>query len=494
MPLKSMSPLPHTPQPPIGTRASHQSFASDNPSIAGESDRPPTVYSFGDDLVNGDDVGVPRRNSLSDLRIPARITNAQKKIEEDLERVKQFATAIEELKALRRQYEELVVAIPPVSTQHLSPDQPSKTAVAKTAQAIRRVELDYASWWEQAQTLIDLGDGKPRQDATRPSPGTLASRRDRCVSLVPEITNRRRSQATSESEVETVASARPRDATTSKRPVERHPSASSFESEASVAHRQREMLRGVLAAPHKGASLPSRAPPAPRPPLTVITQPDSASLSVSQPSGRRVSPLFAALASPSAPSLSSEKPSSAAPSPASRRVSRAGVFGIREFLLRLRTRATEELAASVQAEPSLVSADHAVADLAPVPSRRSVSDPTYRMRRLSRLPPGVSIAPTTKHVPRTASNSTSDSDEDWDLEFSPPRPTSVHQFDAENTTTSLSRRHGRTSSVVGVSGRTATADAKLVLTTEAMPSLLEKVREVRGACETCIGLLKGLTV
>jgi hypothetical protein len=41
---------------------------------------------------------------------------------------------------------------------------------------------------------------------------------------------------------------------------------------------------------------------------------------------------------------------------------------------------------------------------------------------------------------------------------------------------------------------TAAADAKLVLTTEAMPSLLEKVREVREACETCIGLLKGLTV
>lgn len=38
---------------------------------------------------------LPRRNSLSDLRIPARITLAQKKIEDDLERVKQFAQGIE---------------------------------------------------------------------------------------------------------------------------------------------------------------------------------------------------------------------------------------------------------------------------------------------------------------------------------------------------------------------------------------------------------------
>ncbi|BGO96893.1 hypothetical protein NBRC10513v2_000832 [Rhodotorula toruloides] len=491
MPLRSTSPLPRPPQPPLGVRTSQQSFASDNPSTAGESDRPPTVYSFGDDLVNGEEGGMPRRNSLSDLRIPARITNAQKKIEEDLERVKQFATAIEELKALRRQYEELVqvIALPSVSPQHLSPDQPSKNAVAKTAQAIRRVELDYASWWEQAQTLIDLGDGKPRQDATRPSPGTLASRRDRCVSLAPEKTDRHPPQTGSESEAETIASPRPEAATVIKRQVERRPSASSIETAASVAHRQKEMLRGVLAAPHKGASLPSRAPPSPRPPLTVIIQPDSAASSVLLASGRRDSPLFAALASPSTPSFSPEKPS-----PASRRVSRTGVFGIREFLLRLRSRAAEELAASVQTDPHLVPAGPAESDLAPAP-RRSVSDPTDRPRQGSRPTPAVSIAPPfLAHPIRTASNSTSDSDEDWDLEFSPPRPASVLQLAAEDTTASLSRRHGRTSSVAGVPGKTASADSKLVLTTEAMPNLLEKVREVREACETCIGLLKGLTV
>lgn len=393
-----------------------------------------------------------------------------------------------ELKALRRQYEELVqvVAVSPPATDHLSPDQPSRNAIAKTAQAIRRVELDYASWWEQAQTLIDLGDGKPGQDATRPSPGTLASRRDRCVSLAPEATDRRRSQMASELETETVASR----AVDSKRQVERRPSVSSIETAASVALRQKEMLRGVLAAPHKGASLPSRAPPSPRPPLTVITQPDSAASSVSLPSGRRVSPLFAAVASPASPSVTPEKAS-----PASRRVSRTGVFGIREFLLRLRSRATEELAASVQSEQLQVSADPLAADAAPAPSRRSVSDPTYRPRHASRPPPAVVIATQPRtHPGRVASTSTSDSDEDWDLEFSPPRPTSMLRSHTEDATASISRRHERTQSVVGGSSKTAVADAKLVLTTEAMPSLLEKVREVREACETCIVLLKVLTV
>lgn len=393
-----------------------------------------------------------------------------------------------ELKALRRQYQELVqvVTVSPLSTDHLSPDQPSWNAVAKTAQAIRRVELDYASWWEQAQTLIDLGDGKPQQDVTRPSPGTLASRRDRCVSLAPEATDRRRSQMASESETETIVS-RPAN---SKRQVERRPSASSIETAASVALRQKEMLRGVLAAPHKGASLPSRAPPSPRPPLTVITQPDSAASSVSLLSGRRVSPLFAALASPPSPSFTPDKAS-----PASRRVSRTGVFGIREFLLRLRSRATEELAASVQGEPLRVSADPLAADVAPVPSRRSVSDPTYRPRHVSRPTPAVVVAPQPRtHAGRVASTSTSDSDEDWDLEFLPARPTSMLRSHSEDATASISRRHERTQSVVGGSSKAAAADAKLVLTTEAMPSLLEKVREVREACETCIGLLKGLTV
>ena len=49
----------------------------------------------------------------------------------------------------------------------------------KITQAIKRIEIDYQSWWEQAEALVDLGDGKPRKDSTKASPGVAASRRDR---------------------------------------------------------------------------------------------------------------------------------------------------------------------------------------------------------------------------------------------------------------------------------------------------------------------------
>ncbi|GJN91879.1 hypothetical protein Rhopal_004904-T1 [Rhodotorula paludigena] len=406
--LSSLMPLrPSSPRP--------QPFRSER--TTPEPQFPLTLSVDGDgDGPSEPEASVTRRNSLSDLRIPARITNAQKKIEEDLERVKQFAKAIEDLKTLQRQYNQLIqvfVEPPPPSPGLLSPDQPSSAALNKTAQAARRVELDFSSTWEQVQTLINLADGAPtREGLKKTSPGTLASRRDRCVSLAPERELHRLSlRAASGSETETETSLARNG---SVRAHQRRPSSSSFETDASVAVRQREMLRGVLAPPAKGASLPSRAPPAPRPPLPRLDS--GASTTVSPTSPR----------------------SAAQPlSPASaRRVSRGGVFGIREFLLRLRSKATEELAASV-----------------------------------------------------------GDSEEDWDA--SPPR-NSLLDFDAvlEADMGSLAARRERTRSVIvsgGTGGGAAEGD-KMVLTTEAMPHLLDKVREVREACEACIGLLKGLTV
>lgn len=177
-----------------------------------------------------------------------------------------------DLKGLRRQYDQLIhiFAESPSSPANLTPDRPSINALAKTAQAARRVEIDYSAWWEQAQTLIDLGDGKASRKE-RASPGTLASRRDRCVSLAPETTPPRSSTSPglrplpSESETETEAkfatsAVLGRNGSTAPR-LRRRPSASSIETEASVAVRQREMLRGVLAPTMKGASLPSRARP-----------------------------------------------------------------------------------------------------------------------------------------------------------------------------------------------------------------------------------------
>ncbi|GAA6000336.1 uncharacterized protein JCM10292_001464 [Rhodotorula paludigena] len=433
------------------------------------------------------EASVTRRNSLSDLRIPARITNAQKKIEEDLERVKQFAKAIEDLKTLQRQYNQLIqvfVEPSPPSPGLLSPDQPSSAALNKTAQAARRVELDFSSTWEQVQTLINLADGAPSQGGLKKtSPGTLASRRDRCVSLAPERESHRLSlRAASGSETETETSLARKG---SVRAHQRRPSSSSFETDASVAVRQREMLRGVLAPPAKGASLPSRAPPAARPPLPRL---DSGASTVRSPSKKAI-PLGAShTVAPTSPRSAAQPLSPAS----ARRVSRGGVFGIREFLLRLRSKATEELAASVGSATELLPP----ATLAPPsPARRSVSDPATRPQtpRTAVSRPSAPMSADFRSPAQPTSHS--DSEEDWDA--SPPR-TSLLEFDAvlEADMGSLAARRERTRSVIvpGGAGSGAAEGDKMVLTTEAMPHLLDKVREVREACEACIGLLKGLTV
>ncbi|GAA5851577.1 hypothetical protein JCM9279_006904 [Rhodotorula babjevae] len=511
MPLRSASPRPSLARAQPST-PEHR-LALDEPlrpvtALGGAIER----YIADDELDSGDELALPRRNSLGDLRIPARITNAQKKIEEDLERVKQFAKAVEELKALRRQYDQLIYIFaertsPPT---HLPLDRPSADALHKTAQAARRVEIDYSAWWEQAQTLIDLGDGKPTKD--KASPGTLASRRDRCVSLAPEVTPPRARSVLalpSESETETEATAAAagalgRNGSVAHR-LRRRPSASSIETEASVAVRQREMLRGVLAPTMKGASLPSRAPPAPRPPLPRLDPGLSTSKRMSGvPLG------VSHTLSPSTPSSPAAKSLSPA---ATRRVSRGGVPGIREFLFRLRSKATEELAASVGSIPA-ESPTHPFASSTPSLGRRSVSDPSSRPRTPLRAagsstlrtsaPP---LAPVSRSSPRRTS-STSESDEDWDADLadsvgSPPSRSSMLDLDLGvdgSVSAAVSARRERTRSVI-VSGAGSGAGSgrgkggeMMVLTTEAMPHLLAKVREVREACEACIGLLKGLTV
>lgn len=95
MPMRSASPRPSLGRAQPLTPG--QRLALDEPTrpltaLGGPIER---VGDGDDELDSGDELALPRRNSLGDLRIPARITNAQKKIEEDLERVKQFAKAVE---------------------------------------------------------------------------------------------------------------------------------------------------------------------------------------------------------------------------------------------------------------------------------------------------------------------------------------------------------------------------------------------------------------
>ncbi|GAA5896216.1 uncharacterized protein JCM6883_006837 [Sporobolomyces salmoneus] len=487
----------------------------ERPRTALGTDHPVTAADYFDNSEDGDyemELVLPRRNSLSDLRIPARITNAQKKIEEDLERVKQFAKGIEDLKELRHEYDQL---------RRQLVDNPSTLAstAAKSAQGARRVELDYSSWWEQARTLIDLGDGKPQQ-TQKTSPGTLASRRDRCVSMAVESTRATRPASTTETETEETQLGSRRTSVsrppsivyslssggTNRRSLVRMPSASSIETEASVGARQREMLRGVLAPPVKGASLPSRGPPTPRPALsTLVTANPNVEPEPLSPTSPSKRPPFSLQLPSSSPSKS---PSVLSVQNPSRRVSRVGVSGIREFLLRLRHRATEELANSVGTLPP----PPPLPALTPIssissggPPRRSVSDPTSRpvtpshSRRttpsslLQHVAASSSLAPMSDNNARRGSRSSSTAtseDEDWDAELA---STQIEP------SSSASLRRSRTVSDGTISGMTSMKEGAgggkemMILTTDNMPQLLEKVKEVNDKCRTCIDLLKGLT-
>ncbi|GAA6023727.1 hypothetical protein JCM11491_002682 [Sporobolomyces phaffii] len=484
----------------------------DRPRTAIGTGHPPIpIHADEDDPASDEDFLLPRRNSLSDLRIPARITNAQQKIEEDLERVRQFARGVEDLKALRRQHDQLVqIFVEPCSLANPRHSIDVSTALANgpTTQGVRRVELDYSHWWEQARTLIDLGDGKPREPQ-RTSPGTLASRRDRCVSMAAESFTSAHDIDPDNSSLD--ASGPSQSATdfqslaanggaNTRKGLPRVPSASSIETEASVGARQREMLRGVLAPSSKGASLPSRGPPSPRPGLAVLAPP------VPPLAGPDLPPPPRAPSPPKRAPFNHQTPSSATStrptSNASRRVSRAGVSGIREFLLRLRHRAVEELANSVGTlPPPAASAITRSPSITAAPPRRSVSDPTSRP-----ITPAHSRRPTpsslVQHVaastvspsrPRQPSHSSSsDAEEDWDAELASASTTGSL---AEPEVASRSLRRSRTVSAghAPPTPQTKSGTEMMALTTENMPLLLDKVEEVRANCEICIDLLKGLT-
>lgn len=95
--------LGHRPSMSLGDGKSKFNFFPSGNVRGGEEERgerPKTAMGsrdWGDEMDNDDLGGVElqRRNSLSDLRIPSRITSSQARIEEDLERVREFAKGIE---------------------------------------------------------------------------------------------------------------------------------------------------------------------------------------------------------------------------------------------------------------------------------------------------------------------------------------------------------------------------------------------------------------
>ncbi|CAL1703024.1 unnamed protein product [Somion occarium] len=165
---------------------------------------------------------VPRRNSLGDLKIPARISQAQVGLRRDLGMVREFATSVEQLKQLQSTYTSLVTEVqalllstaPPDPTpppRALSPTlfnlpRPSSRARSNTnpqtsanamnaasshrqlASQYNSIQSKYRISWECAELLIELGGGTPAVSGSTSPPGnanmgTPRGSRDRAITL-----------------------------------------------------------------------------------------------------------------------------------------------------------------------------------------------------------------------------------------------------------------------------------------------------------------------
>ncbi|KAF8731059.1 hypothetical protein AX14_005263 [Amanita brunnescens Koide BX004] len=145
----------------------------------------------------------PRRNSLGDLKIPARISRAQVGLRRDLGMVRDFAQNVEQLKGLQATYHGMVVEIQalldsqahlhsqqqairsvspsffsrPVSRQRSNTNPgptPQHVAYKQFASEFYTINSKYRITWECAELLIELGGGSSTTAAYRPTTSVSA--------------------------------------------------------------------------------------------------------------------------------------------------------------------------------------------------------------------------------------------------------------------------------------------------------------------------------
>ncbi|PCH39016.1 hypothetical protein WOLCODRAFT_141047 [Wolfiporia cocos MD-104 SS10] len=152
---------------------------------------------------------VPRRNSLGDLKIPTRISQAQVGLRRDLGMVREFANSVEQLKQLQTTYRDLVDEIRNIVIEQLaeSSDAQRRTPATKLFDSHKSstrsrsqtnpaysqfptsphnfratfhdIETRYQLSWECAELIIDLGSGPPAPPVSAPPltppPGPLSA-------------------------------------------------------------------------------------------------------------------------------------------------------------------------------------------------------------------------------------------------------------------------------------------------------------------------------
>ncbi|KAI0752504.1 hypothetical protein C8Q80DRAFT_1217086 [Daedaleopsis nitida] len=212
-----------SPAPSISASVSHETALPTIPSPLPSPTRPKTAASpvqtaslgrsaqppKGDSSLSS---SVLRRNSLGDLKIPARISEAQTSLRRDLTMVRDFASSVEQLKQLQLSYTALVgqvralVSDPqesqsrPVSPTYIHLPKPSSRSRANTNPATNSglsrsqlntaflsIEAKYRLSWECAELLIDLAGGGANQPSSPPPSSQSAP-------VVPTVIDGRKSR------------------------------------------------------------------------------------------------------------------------------------------------------------------------------------------------------------------------------------------------------------------------------------------------------------
>ncbi|QRV95290.1 hypothetical protein RhiJN_23308 [Ceratobasidium sp. AG-Ba] len=119
---------------------------------------------------------VLRRNSLSDLKIPARISRAQSGLKSNLGMVREFAGSVEQIRRLQTLYRNLLadlkyaiengeplspVLFPRGSATSATLVRVSPEDIGRVSGRLNAIDERYGLWWECADVLVELGGGGP---------------------------------------------------------------------------------------------------------------------------------------------------------------------------------------------------------------------------------------------------------------------------------------------------------------------------------------------
>ncbi|KAF8552674.1 hypothetical protein OG21DRAFT_1604557 [Imleria badia] len=208
----TMSPLHSSASPAASNKATPKTPGSPQSASLGRTTQAP--------IPSPSNVSVPRRNSLGDLKIPARISQAQIGLKRDLGLVREFATSVDRLKELQSTYHHMLAEVqtflesappsratspnvlslvrprsrlrsytsPPTSTS--SSSQNTFAEHKQIAATLQAITVKYKISWECAELLIELGGGAPTPSSP-PASGPSSSFSAPTVLMQAELDRRK---------------------------------------------------------------------------------------------------------------------------------------------------------------------------------------------------------------------------------------------------------------------------------------------------------------